>query len=105
MDEVTFLILKVVLSVAAALVTAYLIPYIKARTSAETQDRVNLMIATAVRAAEQTIQGGAKKKDEVVAYAAHWLAEHNIRMTSDQLNTLIEGIVYEVKQEKKEAAQ
>lgn len=97
MDELTYTVLRVVITVISALIAAYLIPYIKAKTTAETQANVSMMISSAVRAAEQTLQGGAVKKDEVVKYAANWLKEHNITITAEQLDSLIEAAVYQLK--------
>lgn len=102
MDEVTFMILRCVVSVAVALITAFLIPYIKARTSAETQSRVSEVVEVAVQAAEQTIQGGAVKKAEVMDYVMRWLALRGIKMDRDDLDKLIEAVVYGVKQGQKE---
>lgn len=102
MDDVTYMILKVVLSVAAALITAYLVPYIKARTSAETQARVSEVVSVAVQAAEQTLQGGTVKKEDVTDYVTRWLAMRGIKMDKDDLNRLIEAVVYSVKQGQKE---
>ena len=102
MDEITFTILKVVVSVVAALVTAYLIPYIKARTSQATQEQVTGMVNTAVRAAEQTLKDGSVKKDQVVSDMARWLSDKGIKMEASQLDALIEAMVYQLKQEKTE---
>lgn len=99
MDELTYTVLRVVITVVSALIAAYLIPYIKAKTTAETQANVSMMISSAVRAAEQTLQGGAVKKDEVVRYAAEWLKNKGITIGADQLNNLIEAAVYELKKE------
>lgn len=101
MDDLTFAVLKMVLAVATALITAYLIPYIKTRTSADTQERVSRVITTAVEAAEQTMNGGDVKKEIVMDFGVQWLASHNIKMSREQLDQLVEAVVYEVKQEKK----
>ena len=100
MNDVSFLVLKIVLTVSLALITTYLIPYLHRKTSAEKWDEMCGAVSVAVKAAEQTLQGGAVKKDEVVDYMRIWLAEHNVKITAAQLDSLIESIVYEVKQEK-----
>ena len=105
MDDVTFLILKCVLSVAVALITAYLVPFIKARTSAETQSRIEDVVSVAVKAAEQTMDGGEAKKEAVMDYVMRWVALHGIKITRDQVDQLVECVVYEIKQEKKEVTQ
>ena len=99
MDEVTFTILKIVVSVAAALVSAYLIPYIRARTAQATRDGISEMVEIAVSAAEQTIGAGQgkEKKEEVVAFVSRWLSEHGVKISGDQLDALIEAAVYRLK--------
>ena len=100
MNDVTFLILKCVLSIAVALITAYLIPYIKSKTSTETQNMVADVVSVAVKAAEQTMEQGKVKKEAVMDYVMNWLALHNVKMSSAQVDQLIECIVYELKREK-----
>lgn len=102
MNEITFEILKIVVSVASALVAAYLIPYIKAKTSATKYQDVVGMVQLAVRAAEQTIRGsgqGAVKKEQVVDFCIKWLSDHGITMSAEMLDRLIEAAVYAMKQE------
>lgn len=102
MDEITFAILKIVVSVCAALVTAYIVPYIKSLREDATYARVLDIIDVAVRAAEQVIQGkgqGALKKAEVVKFVSEWMERHGIGIMEDQLDQLIECAVYELKQE------
>ena len=97
MNELTFNILKIVVSVAAALVATYLVPYIKAKTAETKYDRLLHIVATAVRAAEQTIKGsgqGALKKEEVLGFVTAWMAQHGISITDEQLDQLIEAAVY-----------
>ena len=96
-DEYTFLILKIVVTVCTALATAYLVPYLKTlREDARYQKMID-MIAVAVRAAEQTITGtgqGAVKKEKVVAFVKDWLTKQGIEITDEQLSDLIEAAVY-----------
>lgn len=96
MDDITFLILKVVVSVVAALIGAYLIPYLKAKTASEQLADIMALVEVAVQAAEQTIQGhgkGAEKKTEVLAYVRNWLALRGIKITDTQLDSIIEAAV------------
>ena len=105
MDEITFMILKIVVSIAAALVTAFVIPFIKSKMSAQTQELIKAMVEIAVQAAEQTMEGGQAKKEEVLRFITDWLNAHHIKMTAEQLDKLIECIVYEVKQDKKKTGE
>lgn len=102
MDEFTFVLLKVTISVCAALVTAYVIPYIKALKNDARFAGIIDMIELAVRAAEQTITGkgqGKVKKAEVIRFVSAWLESNGIEMTVNELSQLIEAAVYAMKQE------
>lgn len=102
MNDVTFILLKIVISVCAALITAYAVPYIKRLVADARYDSVLEMIDLAVRAAEQTIKGsgqGSLKKAEVVAFITEWMNRNGIGIMEDQLDQLIEAAVYSMKQE------
>lgn len=102
MNEVTFNILKIVVSVVSALVAVYLIPFIKAKTADVKYQKLLDMVEVAVRAAEQTIKGsgqGAAKKEEVITFVTDWMMEHGVTITYDQLEQLIEAAVFNMKRE------
>ena len=103
MNDVTFIILKLVVSVCAALVTAYLIPYIKTLRNDKRYASLLDAVEVAVRAAEQTFKEsgqGARKKEEVMTFVREWMQSHGISISSYQLDQLIECAVYRMKQEK-----
>ena len=102
MNDVTFMILKMVISVCMALVTICLIPYIKTLKEDKRYDQLISMVETVVKAAEQTWKSetGEYKKSEVLTYVAHWMEENGIKVTQEQLDQLIECAVYRMKQEK-----
>ena len=102
MHEIMIDVLMIVVSILSALVSAYLIPLIKAKTNSEKYADLMDIIVVAVKAAEQTINGsgqGKAKKAEVVAFVSHWLAEKNIRISEAELDKLIECAVYAMKNE------
>jgi len=102
MNDITFDILKVVISICAALVTVYVIPYLKALKEDRRYAQILEMVEVAVRAAEQTIKGagkGIEKKKEVENIIYAWLLEKGIEITPEQINQLIECAVYQLKQE------
>ena len=99
MDEITFMILKIVVSICAALVTAYVIPYIKALTNDNQHTKICDAVSIAVKAAEQTVKEtgqGKYKKAQVIEYMTKWLNENRISISNDQLDQLIECVVYEM---------
>lgn len=102
MNELTFDILKIVVSVCAAIITVYAVPYLKTLKEDRRYAQILNMVGVAVRAAEQTIKGagkGMEKKKEVENVLYAWLLERGIEITPEQLNNLIECCVYQLKQE------
>lgn len=100
MNDVTFILLKIVISVCAALITAYVIPYIKTLRNDKRYASLLDMVEVAVKAAEQSLknESGEFKKSEVLAYVAHWMDEKGIYVDTEQLDNLIECAVYQMKQ-------
>lgn len=101
MSDVTFMILKIVISICAALITAYLVPYIHELKKDKRYGQLLDVIEIAVKAAEQVIGDGkgALKKSEVTSYVNGWLKNAGLKITDDQLEHLIEAAVYAMKQE------
>ena len=101
MDELTMMILKIVISVCAALITYYVLPYIKSLKDDARYASALEMIDVAVRAAEQVLktEQGAFKKAEVVKFVSEWLNRKGIGIMEDELDQLIEAAVYAMKQE------
>lgn len=90
-------IVKDVLSAVVILLFTILVkevvPYLRQRYAES-------VVFKAVQAAEQTLIGGAVKKEAVVALVTPLLTK--LGYTDAEINCLIEGIVYVIKQEKKE---
>lgn len=104
MNDVTFMILKIVVSVCAALVTVYVVPYLKTLRNDKRYAGMVDLIGLAVRAAEQTITEsgqGAVKKERVMEFVRGWLGDRGFDITYDQLSELVEAAVYQMKQEAK----
>lgn len=101
MNDITFNILKIIFSICVALVTVYLIPYIKSMCEDKKYKALVDMVAVAVRAAEQTFRQsgmGAQKKEEVVNFISEYMTTHGLSISSYQLDQLIECAVYQMKQ-------
>lgn len=102
MNEITFDILKIVVSICAALVTVYVIPYLKTLKDDKRYSSLVGIVEVAVRAAEQTIKEpgeGKLKKAQVVQFVTEWLDKQGIKITPEELDRLIECAVYQLKQE------
>ena len=99
MNDITFTILKVIVSVCCALITIYLIPYIYTLKEDKRYASLVAMVEVAVKAAEQTIGKGQGefKKSEVIDFVSKWMNENEIKITEEQLSQLIESVVYQLK--------
>ena len=79
-------------TLATALITAFLIPYIKSKTTTEQQTQIKAWVRIAVSAAEQIYNGpgkGAEKKE----YVQCFLQSKGYKVDFDTLDTLIESEV------------
>ena len=89
-------ILQVAAVLIAAVITTFVVPYIKSRTTASQQAQINAWVRIAVSAAEQIYsdpgEGKAKK-----AYVLEWLHDHGVTVDEAQLDALVEAAVYELK--------
>ena len=103
MNDLTFDILKIIVSISCALISAYLIPFINSKLQDAKYQNLLEIVEIAVRAAEQTQTGGGKgrvKKQEVICSVTAWCKEHGISITDDQLSQLIEAAVFNMNLEK-----
>lgn len=96
MSEFSFIVLKLAVSLAIILITTYLLPYLKSKVSNERWTEILTVVETAVYAAEQTLEGGPVKKEEVTKFVSQWLSDHGIDITAEQLDRLIESAVFEM---------
>lgn len=88
-------VLEAVATLGVAIITTFVVPYIKSKTTAEQQRKINDYVKIAVTAAEQICKGpgeGKRKK----AYVLNWLAEHGVKVGADELDAMIEAAVYEL---------
>lgn len=97
MNDLTFNILKIVISICAALFAYYVIPVIKAKLESDKYTELLTMVDICVRAAEQTTKGsgmGPVKKEDVMIAMSNWLLLNGIEISQKQLSDLIEAAVY-----------
>jgi len=93
-------ILQAVVGLIAALVTAFLIPFIKSKLSAAKQAELVSWVSIAVTAAEQLYAGpgrGEEKKEYVMEFLEGKGYTVDTDTVSDAVNALIEAVVYELK--------
>lgn len=89
-------IIVLAISLTVALATAFLLPQLRARLSAEQFAHLKLWVRIAVQAAEMIYVGtgrGAEKKEHVLKF----LRERGLTVNMDEIDALIESTVYELK--------
>ena len=89
-------IAEAVVTLLAAIITGVVVPWIKAKTTAQQQDALLKWVKVGVAAAEQIYAGsgqGAKKKKWVLDF----LAKNGMKVDSDAVMAAIEGAVYGLK--------
>lgn len=86
-------IIEALAALIAAVITAFVIPYIKSRTTTTQFEKIKMWVTVAVEAAEQLYTGsgrGAEKKQYVVEF----LQEKGFKIDADSLDKLIEAAVF-----------
>lgn len=98
--ELLVKIVLAIISICGALVTAYVIPFIKSKISSTELNKLFEYVRIAVRCAEQiyTVEQWHEKKEYVMNYVINIVNEKlHIDLSYDQIDTIVEGIVNEVK--------
>lgn len=93
-------IIVAVLTLVISLITAFLVPYLKTKVSAEKLDTIKFWVNIAVEAAEMIYVGtgrGQEKKDYVVQF----LNSKGFTLNVSEIENLIEAAVMELKLEQK----
>jgi len=95
MRDIYLEIAKLVLMILAALITRYLIPWIKAKTQSETMSVLIDWAMQAVLAAEQChqAQSGAERKAIVTKFIKELLVQKNLALSDDEIDVMIEAAV------------
>ena len=89
-------VIQAVTVLLAAIITTFVVPYIKNKTTAAQQSQINAWVKIAVSAAEQIYNGPGKGADKK-AYVLTWLRQRGVTVDEPQLDALIEAAVYELK--------
>lgn len=101
MTESHIKLLTVLLSLAMTLITTFLLPLIKEKTTLTQRENALVLVNVAVGAAEQLYKSLGKEFDRK-AWVLAKLEQYNIKMTVAELEVLIESAVYELNQTQKE---
>lgn len=103
MDNVLYKIVELAICLVLLIVLyfgkAYLVPFLKTKMTADQYELVKSVVDAAVRAAQQMFwnESGTDRKDYVVATVNRQLEDFGIKITSEQLDNLIESAVKTIK--------
>ena len=91
-------ILLIIIIIAGAIITRFLVPYLKVRFSAEELNTIFALVKMAVDAAEQIFGAGKgkEKKQFVIEYFKSKGYTLDTNIISDELNAMIEAAVYKL---------
>lgn len=95
------IIVKIIIPVLGAIITYLIVPFIKEKTTRQQRDNVYELVKIAVFAAEQMADAGLinmPKKEYVINY----ISSKGINITIQDLDTMIEAAVKELKIAEKE---
>lgn len=97
-------VIVALLTLAFSAVSAFLIPYIKAKVSSEQLDTIKFWVNIAVEAAEM-IYTGTGRGQEKKAYVVKLLNSKGFTLNPEEIDSIIEAAVLELKlEQRKEAA-
>ena len=90
-------VVKAVCSLVVALITCFLIPLIKKRTTSEQYEQIKLWVKIAVQAAEQLYKGRGRG-EEKKQYVLKFLESKGMKIDAEVLDALIESAVFDLPQ-------
>lgn len=98
MHDIILTIAELVVMAATLAITRYLLPWISAKVGGENLKKVTYWVNNAVKFAAQTMDGkdGADKKATVLSFMEELCSAKGIKLTTDELNVLIEAAVKEL---------
>ena len=85
-------VVNAVIALAAAVVTAFVIPWIKSKTTAAQREEIDAWVRIAVTAAEQIYKETGKGKEKK-AYVLKFLEEKNLKIDEKSVDLMIESAV------------
>ena len=89
-------IISAALTLIMAVITTFLIPYLKTKIDANKFDKIKSWVTAAVKAAEM-IYVGTGRGEEKKAYVVQYLNSKGYTLDADSINNLIESAVLELK--------
>lgn len=99
-SEMFIKIVELIIALLSILITTYVVPYLKSKTDTEKLSQTLSWISTFVGAAEQMITESGKGEEKlalVTSWAKEKLKEIGVDLTDEQIRTLIEEAVHDLK--------
>ena len=92
-------IIIALISILFTIVTGYLIPLIKSKTSERVYKLLEMGCSSAVYFAQQWYkqEDGERKKEEALKYVQNWLAERNVKVDMALVSDTIEAELKKIK--------
>ena len=90
-------IVNAVIALAAAVVTAFVIPWIKSKTTTAQREEIEAWVRIAVTVAELIYLGAGKGKEKK-KYVLDFLAEKNLKIDEESVDLMIESAVKNMNQ-------
>lgn len=91
-------IFEAIITLLFALISVFVVPYVKKKISAEKLSEILKWVMKAVEAAEQIYKESGMGKEKK-KFVENFLTEHGISVDIEQLDVLIESAVWELKKE------
>ena len=91
-------IINAVIALIAAIVSTFLIPWIKSKTTAQQREELVAWVKIAVSAAEQIYKGSGRGADKK-QYVLDFLAKNGFTVDTDSVNAAIEAAVKQLNSE------
>lgn len=106
MNDILFEVIKVIVMMAALVVVRYLVPWIKGKIGADKLTEIEKWTKYAVEMAQQVhwSKPGQDRKYIVTMFMKEILTAKNIAISAEQLDTLIEAAVKEMKMQENAGA-
>lgn len=86
-------IMEAIIALVVAVITAFVIPWLKGEIDADKLEQIKLWVTVAVEAAEQ-LYNGTGRGEEKKAYVVKFLQEKGFTLDPDSLDKLIEAAVF-----------
>lgn len=86
-------IMEAIIALVVAVITAFVIPWLKGKIDADKLEQIKLWVTVAVEATEQ-LYNGTGRGEEKKAYVVKFLQEKGFTLDPDSLDKLIEAAVF-----------